>query len=127
MYVATLPKWQEGLIVNCLFKEGPFAFERLPDRHLFEVLDIPLLHGWIPDEDDPFIQGLSYDRAQELVAFCESTSISAGNVLQASIEGATMPLHGDLQDQAARVRNFFKTTPTQLSARGMAYLRDSLG
>ena len=49
--LAILPKLQTGLDINVHFG-GPRRYEFTQDTLLFDVLDVPLLHGWIYDKDD---------------------------------------------------------------------------
>ena len=46
--IATFSKLQTGIDVNVQFK-GVSSFECTSEIAVFDVLRIPLLHGWLPD------------------------------------------------------------------------------
>ncbi|XP_055343054.1 ubiquitin carboxyl-terminal hydrolase MINDY-1-like [Paramacrobiotus metropolitanus] len=50
--LAILPKLQTGLDINVRFA-GPRQYEFTQDTLVFDVLDVPLVHGWIVDSNDP--------------------------------------------------------------------------
>jgi len=53
--IAILPKLQTGLDVNVRFT-GVSHFEYTPELILFDLLHIPLYHGWIIDSEDTHLQ-----------------------------------------------------------------------
>lgn len=68
--LAVLPKCQTGLDVNVYFT-GPRNYELTPDTLLFDILNIPLLHGWLPEAGDlaqPVVERIkSYNAFVEFV------------------------------------------------------------
>ena len=44
--LAELPKLATGVDVNVRFTDGPLAFEFTAETAVFDLLRLPLVHGW---------------------------------------------------------------------------------
>ena len=87
--IAILPKLTTGVDVNVRFN-GIRSFEFTQETAVFDILDIPLVHGWIVDPQDPaasalgsrsyndvvmrIVDTLGASDSQKYVARCESLS-----------------------------------------------------
>ncbi|XRB11076.1 ubiquitin carboxyl-terminal hydrolase MINDY [Pseudoscourfieldia marina] len=74
--VAQLPKLATGMDVNVRFR-SPTDFEFTDEVAIFDLFDVPLLHGWVVDADaDPdaatAIGGSSYNECVALAVSCVS-------------------------------------------------------
>lgn len=72
--LAILPKLNEGLDVNVRFN-SPDGFEYTPELAVFDLFDVPILHGWIIDPQDrmafPLMGHLTYNQAIERLIACD--------------------------------------------------------
>ncbi|XP_028911606.1 ubiquitin carboxyl-terminal hydrolase MINDY-1 isoform X1 [Ornithorhynchus anatinus] len=101
--VTVLPKLSTGLDVNVRFT-GVTDFEYTPECSVFDLLGIPLYHGWLVDPQSPEVASavgkLSYNQLVEKIIACKHSSDSAlvteGLVAEQFLEGAATQLtyHG---------------------------------
>ncbi|VDN02988.1 unnamed protein product [Thelazia callipaeda] len=100
-----IPSLSKGLDVNVFFT-GVHKFEYTAACALFDVLNIPLLHGWIADpENQEMVQtmdGLSYNRLVEKL-------VSDGNEYEKSL-----------------LQSFLDSSPSQLTIKGILDLQSRL-
>lgn len=93
-----LPTVAQGLDVNLQFK-GVDKFEFTSSISMFDLFDITLLHGWLPDPQEKvakFLSGLSYN------------------------EALTLPLTGTASSAAASaVHEWLNENPSQLTITGL--------
>ncbi|KTF95216.1 hypothetical protein cypCar_00011546 [Cyprinus carpio] len=78
--MAVLPKLSTGLDVNVRFT-GVSDFEYTPECIVFDLLDIPLYHGWLVDPQSPEVVSavgkLSYNQlVEKIIEFKHSTDTS---------------------------------------------------
>ncbi|KAM9776869.1 ubiquitin carboxyl-terminal hydrolase MINDY-1 isoform 1-T8 [Syngnathus typhle] len=105
--MAVLPKLSTGLDVNVRFTSVT-DFEYTPECIVFDLLDIPLYHGWLVDPQSPemvaAVGKLSYNQLVEKIIDCkhsvDSAQVSEGLVAE----------------------HFLETTATQLSYHGLCEL-----
>ncbi|XP_038624192.1 ubiquitin carboxyl-terminal hydrolase MINDY-1 isoform X2 [Tachyglossus aculeatus] len=101
--VTVLPKLATGLDVNVRFT-GVTDFEYTPECSVFDLLGIPLYHGWLVDPQSPEVASavgkLSYNQLVEKIIACKHSSDSAlvteGLVAEQFLEGSAAQLtyHG---------------------------------
>ncbi|XP_077600066.1 ubiquitin carboxyl-terminal hydrolase MINDY-1 [Stigmatopora nigra] len=105
--MAVLPKLTTGLDVNVRFT-GVTDFEYTPECIVFDLLDIPLYHGWLVDPQSPemvaAVGKLSYNQlVEKIIDFkhsADSVQVSEGLAAE----------------------HFLETTATQLSYHGLCEL-----
>ncbi|XP_019745791.1 ubiquitin carboxyl-terminal hydrolase MINDY-1-like [Hippocampus comes] len=105
--MAVLPKLSTGLDVNVRFS-AVTDFEYTPECIVFDLLDIPLYHGWLVDPQSPemvaAVGKLSYNQLVEKIIdykhSADSTQVAEGLVAE----------------------HFLETTATQLSYHGLCEL-----
>ncbi|KAK7898295.1 hypothetical protein WMY93_019148 [Mugilogobius chulae] len=110
--MAVLPKLCTGLDVNVHFT-GVSDFEYTPECIVFDLLDIPLYHGWLLDPQSPeavaAVGRLSYNQLVEKIIDCKQSSdssrVSEGLVAEQFLESTASQLtyHG-LCELTSRVR-----------------------
>ncbi|NXC30937.1 MINY1 hydrolase, partial [Campylorhamphus procurvoides] len=98
-----LPKLSTGLDVNVRFT-GVSDFEYTPECIIFDLLNIPLYHGWLVDPQSPdMVQAvgkLSYNQLVEKIITCkqatDSSLVSEGLVAEQFLEATASQLsfHG---------------------------------
>ncbi|CAJ1084237.1 ubiquitin carboxyl-terminal hydrolase MINDY-1 [Xyrichtys novacula] len=101
--MAVLPKLSTGLDVNVRFT-GVTDFEYTPECIVFDLLDIPLYHGWLVDPQSPetvaSVGKLSYNQLVEKIIdykhSVESSRVSEGLVAEQFLESTATQLsyHG---------------------------------
>jgi len=101
--IAILPKLQTGLDVNVKFT-GVTDFEYTPECIIFDLLNIPLYHGWLVDpqleETMMAVNSLSYNQLVESIitnrSSDDSAKVSASLVAQQFLEESASQLtyHG---------------------------------
>ncbi|XP_068602940.1 ubiquitin carboxyl-terminal hydrolase MINDY-1 isoform X2 [Brachionichthys hirsutus] len=101
--MAVLPKLSTGLDVNVRFA-GVSDFEYTPECIVFDLLDIPLYHGWLADPQSPEVAAsvgkLSYNQLVEKIIDCkhsaDSSRVSEGLVAEQFLESTATQLsyHG---------------------------------
>lgn len=101
--VAVLPKLSTGLDVNVRFT-GVEDFEYTPECIVFDLLDIPLYHGWLVDPQSPetvqAVGKLSYNQlVEKIITFkhsADSSVVSEGLVAEQFLESTATQLsyHG---------------------------------
>ncbi|XP_041259932.1 ubiquitin carboxyl-terminal hydrolase MINDY-1 [Onychostruthus taczanowskii] len=135
--MTVLPKLSTGLDVNVRFT-GVSDFEYTPECIVFDLLNIPLYHGWLVDPQSPeqvqAVGKLSYNQLVEKIITCKHASdsglvsegLAAEQFLQSTASQLT--LHG-LCELTARAREgelgvFFRNNhfSTVLKHQGHLYL-----
>ncbi|NXX40456.1 MINY1 hydrolase, partial [Tricholaema leucomelas] len=132
-----LPKLSTGLDVNVRFT-GVSDFEYTPECIIFDLLNVPLYHGWLVDPQTPevvqAVGKLSYNQLVEKIITCKHSSdsslVSEGLVAEQFLESTASQLtfHG-LCELAAAVREgelsvFFRNNhfSTMTKHKGHLYL-----
>ncbi|NXL19107.1 MINY1 hydrolase, partial [Setophaga kirtlandii] len=110
--MTVLPKLSTGLDVNVRFT-GVSDFEYTPECIVFDLLNIPLYHGWLVDPQSPeqvqAVGKLSYNQLVEKIISCKHASdsrlVSEGLVAEQFLESTASQLtfHG-LCELTARAR-----------------------
>ncbi|NWV07638.1 MINY1 hydrolase, partial [Ptilonorhynchus violaceus] len=101
--MTVLPKLSTGLDVNVRFT-GVSDFEYTPECIVFDLLNIPLYHGWLVDPQSPeqvqAVGKLSYNQLVEKIITCKQASdsslVSEGLVAEQFLEASASQLtfHG---------------------------------
>ncbi|XP_076864425.1 ubiquitin carboxyl-terminal hydrolase MINDY-1 [Brachyhypopomus gauderio] len=101
--MAVLPKLSTGLDVNVRFS-GVTDFEYTPECIVFDLLDVPLYHGWLVDPQSPEVVSavgkLSYNQlVEKIIEYKHSTDssrVSEGLVAEQFLESTATQLsyHG---------------------------------
>ncbi|NXM52586.1 MINY1 hydrolase, partial [Illadopsis cleaveri] len=135
--MTVLPKLSTGLDVNVRFT-GVSDFEYTPECIVFDLLNIPLYHGWLVDPQNPeqvqAVGKLSYNQLVEKIITCKQASdsslVSEGLVAEQFLESTASQLtfHG-LCELTARAREgelgvFFRNNhfSTMIKHKGHLYL-----
>ncbi|XP_066063008.1 ubiquitin carboxyl-terminal hydrolase MINDY-1 [Chamaea fasciata] len=135
--MTVLPKLSTGLDVNVRFT-GVSDFEYTPECIVFDLLNIPLYHGWLVDPQSPeqvqAVGRLSYNQLVEKIITCKQASdsslVSEGLVAEQFLESTASQLtfHG-LCELTARAREgelgvFFRNNhfSTMIKHKGHLYL-----
>ncbi|NXH54098.1 MINY1 hydrolase, partial [Rhabdornis inornatus] len=135
--MTVLPKLSTGLDVNVRFT-GVSDFEYTPECIVFDLLNIPLYHGWLVDPQIPeqvqAVGKLSYNQLVEKIITCKQASdsslVSEGLVAEQFLEATASQLtfHG-LCELTARAREgelgvFFRNNhfSTMVKHKGHLYL-----
>ncbi|XP_041323404.1 ubiquitin carboxyl-terminal hydrolase MINDY-1 isoform X11 [Pyrgilauda ruficollis] len=135
--MTVLPKLSTGLDVNVRFT-GVSDFEYTPECIVFDLLNIPLYHGWLVDPQSPeqvqAVGKLSYNQLVEKIITCKHASdsglVSEGLVAEQFLESTASQLsfHG-LCELTARAREgelgvFFRNNhfSTMVKHQGHLYL-----
>ncbi|NWZ98531.1 MINY1 hydrolase, partial [Nesospiza acunhae] len=135
--MTVLPKLSTGLDVNVRFT-GVSDFEYTPECIVFDLLNIPLYHGWLVDPQSPeqvqAVGKLSYNQLVEKIITCKHASdsrlVSEGLVAEQFLESTASQLtfHG-LCELTARAREgelgvFFRNNhfSTMIKHKGHLYL-----
>nr|XP_020640445.1 ubiquitin carboxyl-terminal hydrolase MINDY-2 isoform X3 [Pogona vitticeps] len=109
--MAILHKLQTGLDVNVKFT-GVRVFEYTPECIVFDLLDIPLYHGWLVDPQMADIVkavgNCSYNQLVEKIIFCKQS------------ENSELVAEGSVAEQ------FLHQTATQLTYHGLCELTSSV-
>ncbi|KAJ8391598.1 hypothetical protein AAFF_G00087390 [Aldrovandia affinis] len=109
--MAVLHKLQTGLDVNVRFT-GVRVFEYTPECIVFDLLDIPLYHGWLvdPQTDDVVkaVGNCSYNQLVEKIISCKQSESSA------------------LAGEGYVAEQFLHSTATQLTYHGLCELTSSV-
>lgn len=115
-----LPKLKTGLDVNVRFT-GITDFEYTPECIIFDLLRIPLYHGWLIDptlnELNYAIGGRSYN---QLVDFIIGTNEATLSILSSSAERA------EALGRKYLAEEFLEGTASQLTPFGLQELRDKI-
>ncbi|XP_056262222.1 ubiquitin carboxyl-terminal hydrolase MINDY-1 isoform X2 [Pseudoliparis swirei] len=135
--MAVLPKLSTGLDVNVRFT-GVTDFEYTPECIVFDLLNIPLLHGWLVDPQSPETEAsvgkLSYNQLVEKIIdykhSADSSRVSEGLVAEQFLEATATQLsyHGlcELSSTAAEgeLSVFFRNNhfSTMIKHQGHLYL-----
>ncbi|XP_005393956.2 PREDICTED: protein FAM63B, partial [Chinchilla lanigera] len=105
--MAILHKLQTGLDVNVKFS-GVRVFEYTPECVVFDLLDIPLYHGWLvdPQTDDAVkaVGNCSYNQLVEKIILCKQSDDS------------------QLASEGFAAEQFLNSTATQLTYHGLCEL-----
>uniref|UniRef100_A0A663DQ78 Ubiquitin carboxyl-terminal hydrolase n=1 Tax=Aquila chrysaetos chrysaetos TaxID=223781 RepID=A0A663DQ78_AQUCH len=135
--MTVLPKLSTGLDVNVRFT-GVSDFEYTPECIVFDLLNVPLYHGWLVDPQSPEVMQavgkLSYNQLVEKIITCKQASdsslVSEGLVAEQFLESTASQLtyHG-LCELTAAVREgelsvFFRNNhfSTMIKHKGHLYL-----
>lgn len=109
--MAILHKLQTGLDVNVKFT-GVQVFEYTPECIVFDLLDIPLYHGWLVDPQIPDIVkavgNCSYNQLVEKIISCKQSDNS------------------ELVGEGSVAEQFLNTTATQLTYHGLCELTSTV-
>ncbi|XP_040909154.1 ubiquitin carboxyl-terminal hydrolase MINDY-1 isoform X2 [Toxotes jaculatrix] len=135
--MAVLPKLSTGLDVNVRFT-GVTDFEYTPECIVFDLLDIPLYHGWLVDPQSPemvaAVGKLSYNQLVEKIIdykhSADSSRVSEGLVAEQFLESTATQLsyHGlcELNTTATEgeISVFFRNNhfSTMIKHKGHLYL-----
>ncbi|XP_054878535.1 ubiquitin carboxyl-terminal hydrolase MINDY-1 isoform X1 [Poeciliopsis prolifica] len=135
--MAVLPKLSTGLDVNVRFT-GVTDFEYTPECIVFDLLNIPLYHGWLVDPQSPesvaAVGKLSYNQLVEKIIDCkhsaDSSRVSEGLVAEQFLESTATQLsyHGlcELNTTAkeGEISVFFRNNhfSTMIKHKGHLYL-----
>ncbi|KAM9737991.1 ubiquitin carboxyl-terminal hydrolase MINDY-1 isoform 1-T2 [Menidia menidia] len=135
--MAVLPKLSTGLDVNVRFT-GVTDFEYTPECIVFDLLDIPLYHGWLVDPQSPemvaAVGKLSYNQLVEKIIdykhSADSSRVSEGLVAEQFLESTATQLsyHGlcELNTRAneGEISVFFRNNhfSTMIKHKGHLYL-----
>uniref|UniRef100_A0A1A8CR78 Ubiquitin carboxyl-terminal hydrolase n=1 Tax=Nothobranchius kadleci TaxID=1051664 RepID=A0A1A8CR78_NOTKA len=135
--MAVLPKLSTGLDVNVRFT-GVTDFEYTPECIVFDLLDIPLYHGWLVDPQSPemvaAVGKLSYNQLVERIIDCkhsaDSSRVTEGLVAEQFLESTATQLsyHGlcELNTTAkeGEISVFFRNNhfSTMIKHKGHLYL-----
>ncbi|XP_010021981.1 PREDICTED: protein FAM63A-like, partial [Nestor notabilis] len=102
-----LPKLSTGLDVNVRFT-GVSDFEYTPECIVFDLLNVPLYHGWLVDTQSPevvqAVGKLSYNQLVEKIITCKQASDSS------------------LVSEGLVAEQFLESTASQLSYHGLCEL-----
>ncbi|NXP14503.1 MINY1 hydrolase, partial [Thinocorus orbignyianus] len=135
--MTVLPKLSTGLDVNVRFT-GVSDFEYTPECIVFDLLNVPLYHGWLVDPQSPevvqAVGKLSYNQLVEKIITCKQASdsslVSEGLVAEQFLESTASQLtyHG-LCELTGAVREgelsvFFRNNhfSTMIKHKGHLYL-----
>ncbi|KAM8794354.1 ubiquitin carboxyl-terminal hydrolase MINDY-1 [Eudromia elegans] len=135
--MTVLPKLSTGLDVNVRFT-GVSDFEYTPECIVFDLLNVPLYHGWLVDPQSPdvvrAVGKLSYNQLVEKIITCkhsgDSNAVTEGLVAEQFLEATASQLtyHG-LCELTAAVREgelsvFFRNNhfSTMIKHQGHLYL-----
>ncbi|XP_029436429.1 ubiquitin carboxyl-terminal hydrolase MINDY-1 [Rhinatrema bivittatum] len=101
--MTVLPKLSTGLDVNVRFT-GVSDFEYTPECIVFDLLNIPLYHGWLPEPQGPevlqAVGKLSYNQLVEKIITCKHSSdtnlVTEGLIAEQFLEStaAQLTYHG---------------------------------
>ncbi|KAK9527084.1 hypothetical protein VZT92_015746 [Zoarces viviparus] len=135
--MSVLPKLSTGLDVNVRFT-GVTDFEYTPECIVFDLLDIPLFHGWLVDPQSPEMEAsvgkLSYNQLVEKIIdykhSADSSRVSEGLVAEQFLESTATQLsyHGlcELNTTATdgEISVFFRNNhfSTMIKHKGHLYL-----
>ncbi|XP_010753802.1 ubiquitin carboxyl-terminal hydrolase MINDY-1 [Larimichthys crocea] len=135
--MAVLPKLSTGLDVNVRFT-GVTDFEYTPECIVFDLLDIPLYHGWLVDPQSPemvaSVGKLSYNQLVEKIIdykhSADSSRVSEGLVAEQFLESTATQLsyHGLCELNTAakegEISVFFRNNhfSTMIKHKGHLYL-----
>ncbi|KAF7933397.1 hypothetical protein BELL_0034g00190 [Botrytis elliptica] len=102
----------------------PGTFEETREMKLYGTFSVPLIHGWLPEEESPAYMALkrsakSYEDAQNLMFHEE--------VLEEKLvaEGLSFEEQGILED-ISTIKAFFISAATQLTAHGLNLITKSM-
>lgn len=105
--MTVLPRLATGLDVNVRFT-GVSDFEYTPECSVFDLLGIPLYHGWLADPQSPeavsAVGKLSYNQLVEKIITCKHSS------------------DPDLETEGLIAEQFLETTAAQLTYHGLCEL-----
>lgn len=109
--IEVFPSLQTGLDVNVKF-DGVRSFEYTPELGVFDLLRIPIYHGWLVDPQDSvtngILCGLSYNQAVEKVINCNSSE------------------NPDEVHKGLIAQEFLESTASQITYHGIVSLREEI-
>ncbi|KAF7899013.1 uncharacterized protein EAF01_008226 [Botrytis porri] len=102
----------------------PGTFEETREMKLYGTFSIPLIHGWLPEEESPAYMALkrsakSYEDAQNLMFHEEELEEKL------VAEGLSFEEQGILED-ISTIKAFFISAATQLTAHGLDLITESM-
>ncbi|GFQ92227.1 ubiquitin carboxyl-terminal hydrolase MINDY-2 [Trichonephila clavata] len=109
--MAVLPKLQTGLDVNVKFT-GISDFEYTPECIIFDLLRIPLYHGWLIDP--------------QMLDVVSAVGTCSYNQLVEKIINSKCSLHPEEVTEALIAENFLEKTASQLTYHGLCELTSKL-
>ena len=109
--MAVLPKLQTGLDVNVKFT-GVKDFEYTPECIIFDLLRVPLFHGWLVDPQE-----------SEVVA---AIGQAGYNQLVEKVIGQKNSIDADKATEALIIETFLERSASQLTYHGLSELSGSL-
>ncbi|OWK51987.1 Protein FAM63A [Lonchura striata] len=130
--MTVLPKLSTGLDVNVRFT-GVSDFEYTPECIVFDLLNIPLYHGWLVDPQSPeqvqAVGRLSYNQLVEKIITCkhasDSSLVSQGKGPTpgpGGTAGRPQPRHGPAVPAGLVAEQFLESTASQLTFHGLCEL-----
>ncbi|CAG11656.1 unnamed protein product, partial [Tetraodon nigroviridis] len=133
--MAVLPKLSTGLDVNVRFT-GVSDFEYTPECIVFDLLDIPLYHGWLLDPQSPetaaAVGKLSYNQLVEKIIdykhSSDSSRVSEGSNLFLESTATQLSYHGlcelNAMAKEGEISVFFRNNhfSTMIKHKGHLYL-----
>ncbi|KAK7753785.1 hypothetical protein SLS62_004150 [Diatrype stigma] len=104
----------------------PGGFENTQDLKLYATFSVPLIHGWLPPQNDPvydaFIrQGSSYDEVQSLL-FREEELEDKLSDASIGLTESEQQLYQDI----ITIRSWLSSTATQLTTWGLEVIANSI-
>jgi hypothetical protein len=120
-----LGKLNQGMDVNLKFTSVT-GIERAKETGVFEILGIPVFHGWIVSEDDltiyPYLSPLSYNEAVEKVAGYEEIKTKA-------VETGNFDLTEAKRDAIAEgeaIAKWLQATSSQMTSDGVIEINSAM-
>ncbi|KAG7274270.1 hypothetical protein CRUP_037197 [Coryphaenoides rupestris] len=118
--MAVLHKLQTGLDVNVKFT-GVRVFEYTPECIVFDLLDIPLYHGWLVDP-----QILSFPPLLKMHDIVKAVGNCSYNQLVEKIISCKQSENSELAGEGIVAEQFLSTTATQLTYHGLCELTSTV-
>ena len=114
---------QYGLQVNCGFADC-CAFERNDGFRVFDLLNIKVLHGWIPEdiETQSVLDSMTYNEATELVALADEMQMQMDEQHDNNLNEASM----SMLSKSAVIRQFLEASPSQMTYTGLFQIHAAL-
>lgn len=109
--IEILPKLQTGLDVNIRFS-GISDFEYTPECIIFDLLRIPLFHGWLSDPSMPEVQRVV-------------GNLSYNQLVDSIITGKTS-IEPEIAARVLIAEDFLEKTASQLTHYGLSQLKDQI-
>jgi len=119
--LAILPKLQSGIDLNIQFSDIR-AFEYTTECSVFDLLGVPLVHGWVMDDRPGAskLLHLSYNHMIEKAIGCDSSSSKKAEEEKLNTDKSEADVVGFL------CADFLRDTASQLTQTGLQALREKL-